>query len=292
MAALAGARRSEWLDEVVAWLPEGFDPNAFSTESANDRLTVVDGIRRIQERLGELPTAVADLFNRMHRGGRTFLSRLIEHARLDEPTTVDEATVIAMMRRYLLLLELVGTDGVALTSAGYLPPRMVKRLFDDLEMDDQWMGTGIRESDTIPVLNLRESAQLLGLLRKKHGKLLLTRAGQRALNDPYAVWQHVAQRLPLGRDQVEQDGSWLVLLHVAAGDQCGRVVFPAVADELASLGWRTRTGELDEWVAGRMAQLTWDVLGQVGAVIPPLKRSAQHVISAAGRDLAHAALTR
>ena len=52
-------------------------------------------------------------------------------------------------------------DGLALTAAGYLPPRTVSRALDELGWREELIGPANREVDAYPVLVLRETAQLL-----------------------------------------------------------------------------------------------------------------------------------
>jgi hypothetical protein len=46
----------------------------------------------------------------------------------------------------------------------------VEAAFTELEFDTVWIGAGNREDLTFPVLDLRESAQRTGLLRKHRGR--------------------------------------------------------------------------------------------------------------------------
>lgn len=106
--------------------------------------------------------------------GKQRLRRLIGNATLDQPVHVDVDTAAQMVRPYTWLLDRVGTDGIALTGAGYLPPVHVEAATAELGLAQEWIGKGNRENLTLPVLSLRESARKAGLLRKHRGKLLLT----------------------------------------------------------------------------------------------------------------------
>jgi hypothetical protein len=105
------------------------------------------------------------------------LRRLIRDAAVDQPVQVDTDTAARMVHPYIWLLDRVGSDGIRLTGAGYLPPSHVAAAVTELSLAAEWIGTGNRESQTLPVLHLRESAQKAGLLRKYQGKLLLTVRG-------------------------------------------------------------------------------------------------------------------
>jgi len=105
----------------------------------------------------------------------------------DGPMEVDRDTAAAATRPLQLQLDAVG-DGVKLTAAGYLPPAVVEQVFTELRLDEVWIGKGNREDLTLPVLELREATQQLGLLRKHTGRLLPTARWARLRDDPVALW--------------------------------------------------------------------------------------------------------
>ncbi len=61
-----------------------------------------------------------------------------------------------MVRPYAWLLDRVGDEGIRLTGAGYLPPAHVEAAATELGLLEDWMGKGNRETQTLPVLHLRE----------------------------------------------------------------------------------------------------------------------------------------
>ena len=101
-----------------------------------------------------------------------------------------------MVGSYAWLLDRVGDAGIKLTSAGFLPPLQVEAAVAELGLAEEWIGKGNRESQTLPVLHLRESATAMGLLRKRNGMLLLTSRARAVRTDPPALWWHLAQRMP------------------------------------------------------------------------------------------------
>jgi len=199
------------------------------------------------------------------------LAELIRAARLDEPVQIDLAEATRMVRRHAWLLQRVGEGGITLTSAGYLPPVDVAAAMVELEMEAEWIGKGNREIQTLPVLELRESAQKLGLLRKSKGRLLLTRPAKNLLDDPLALWWHIAGRLPLHRgDSMEHPAAVVSLLAVGAGRDIStddyRLFLNGV---LGSLGWRMGTGApLGAWSGVGAAGETLHLLGHLGAFAP------------------------
>lgn len=75
---------------------------------------------------------------------------------------VNTDTAARMIHPYTSLLDRVGTEGITLTSAGYLPPVHVEAAVTELGLVTEWIGKGNRESQPLPVLDLRESAQQAG----------------------------------------------------------------------------------------------------------------------------------
>lgn len=144
---------------------------------------------------------------------------------------------VRALHRYRTLLDAVG-DGIQLTGAGYLPPRIVSTLYEQLGMSREWIGKGNREDQTLPVLVLRESATALGLLRKSKGRLLTTAAGREFRDDPERLWQHIVGRLPLGRAH-ERDAGALDLVNTATGeleDDRRR----SILSQMVDLGWQVQ----------------------------------------------------
>src|SRR5690606_11058927 len=141
-------------------------------------------------------------------------------AAADQPVEIDRATATAMTHAYRWLLHRLGEGGVRLPAAAYLPPTRVKEAFEELSLADEWIGAGNREDLTVPVLELRESAQRLGLLRKYRGRLLPTVRGRALADDPVGLWRHLASRLPIGgrrETDAERQAGTLLLGMLATG---------------------------------------------------------------------------
>ncbi|MBP8920512.1 MAG: plasmid pRiA4b ORF-3 family protein [Micropruina sp.] len=225
-----------WVEHLLDWLPEGFDPEAFSIDAVNDSLDVP-----------EVPTLdgwadeLVELRRRVQGPASVALARLVAKA-TDGPGPT-EGEVESLTRRYRHLLGVVG-DGITLTGAGYLPPRIVEQLYRDLDMDDEWIGKGNREDQTAPVLYLRTSATALGLLRKARGRLTVTTVGTKLVDDPGALLRHIASRVPRGKPH-EKDAGLIALLMAAAG----RDLFSErhlAASIMDGLGWAVAGGQLDQ----------------------------------------------
>jgi hypothetical protein len=181
-------------------------------------------------------------------------------------------------------------DGVTLTQAGYLPPALVERAMSELDWESQWPGKHNREDLTVPILELRESAQRFGLVRKHKGRLLTTAAGRKVADDPLALWWYLADRLPHARSEPQRHAGVAFLLLVAAGRARDDAL---LADALAICGWVDRaTGDgVGEIGAFSAARDTWALLHRLG-VLPDKKRwdDPEPIPTESARRLARAAL--
>jgi hypothetical protein len=70
-------------------------------------------------------------------------------------------------------------DGLQLTADGYLKPAVVSQAGRELGWEYRWHGAANRESQTLPVLQLRQQLQAWKLLRKSKGRLVLTPSGRK-----------------------------------------------------------------------------------------------------------------
>ena len=209
----------------------------------------------------------------------------------DADADVEEATAARMVRPFTVLLDTVG-DGVKLTAAGYLPPAVVQTIFDELEMGDEWIGKGNREDLTVPVLQLRETAQQLKLLRKYKGRLVPTPRGRALARDAVGLWWHLADALPLGgRDA--SDAGWqagvLLLALMASGSTDNAEV--TVAQLLTGLGWAVGDGQpIDRRTATGLIADDVHLLRQLGAFEDDRRGGWPGTVTPDGIALARAAL--
>jgi len=220
---------------------------------------------------------------------------LIRDAHLEEPVQITAEEATRMVWRYAWLLDRVGDGGIQLTSAGYLPPAVVQVAVSELGIADEWIGKGNREIQTLPVLELRESAQKLGLLRKYRGRLLLTRQGQKLRLDPLGLWWHIVARLPLhDDDSMEWPAGVISLLGVAAGRDTAADDFRLLINGvLHSLGWRMATGApLGDWSGIGAARDTTRLLQRMGGFAPNSRPWTRDEPTPGGIFLARAALHR
>lgn len=144
--------------------PASFRPIPFDLDEVNSTLADF-GLDGATTRT-DLPEPLAELLDSVRTsGGRRRLLQLISDAELDQPVHVDADTAARMVHAYTWLLDRIGTDGITLTGSGYLPPIYVEAAVSELGLANEWIGKGNRESQTLPVRDLRESAQKFGLLR-------------------------------------------------------------------------------------------------------------------------------
>jgi len=145
---------------------------------------------------GDLPGPLEELLSAVRDGYTRRELRWLMGAALAGKPDIDTVTAARMVRPYAWLLDRAGDEGIRLTGAGYLPPAHVEAAATELGLLEDWIGKGNRESQTLPVLHLRETATKMGLLRKHRGMLLLTAAGRRLRTDPVSLWWHLAERMP------------------------------------------------------------------------------------------------
>lgn len=151
------AEKADWYSFVTGEPAAGFDPDAFDADAV---------------------TASLDRLN----------------FRLNEATpTLEELAVVVCPVKWLL--QRVGTDGLELTKDGYLKPAVVAEVMTELGWEGRWYGKFNRETQTLPVWELRTRVQEWGLLRKYKGKLVRTPAGRKTYDDDAALWNHLAGRL-------------------------------------------------------------------------------------------------
>ena len=208
------------------------------------------------------------------------------------PARIEAGQAAAAVEPYSWLLDRVGAAGITLTAAGYLPPAVVGEAMTVLSGTAATRRTAQRERQCVPVLELRQSARRLGLVRTHRGILLRTTAGEDLQADPVGLWRHIAGRLPDAHDEMQSDAGYLLLVAVAAGTTMETdAVMELLHRGMAVLGWReSGTGRpLTKWEAFRAARDTWTCLRRLGA-IPEAGPGQSAGPPAAGVALARTAL--
>jgi hypothetical protein len=283
----ARAEVAAWRGYEVALDALGLVP--FDPSTIGDQLQAIDLASRppvpshVSEKLASLMLRALD--SATERQLRTLASSA------DAKVDVDEATAERMLRPLRVLCDTVG-DGVKLTAAGYLPPAVVRTIFDELDLAQEWIGAGNREDLTAPVLELREAAKRLGLLRKYKGRLVPTSRGRTLAGDPVGLWWHVSGRLPLGGRDVS-DVSWqagVLLLAIMASESTDNADV-MVAQLLTGLGWSLGDGQpIDRRTATGLIADDVHLLRRVGAFERDRRGGWPGMVTIEGMALARAAL--
>ncbi|HEY7430593.1 MAG TPA: hypothetical protein VH641_07660 [Streptosporangiaceae bacterium] len=217
----------------------------------------------------QVPGNVQGVLDRLAGPEASFVTGLVDAAALDRPVIIDSASVMAAVWPYTWLLGRIGTGGIKLTSAGYLPPQVVLAAVSELGWEKEWPGAHNREYHTLPVLELRLSARRMGLVRTHKGVLLRTALGTRLGYDPGQLWWYIAGRLPEARSDAERDAGLLLLLAVASGTPLDmQSADDLVRRGMMALGWRDATTKLalGQWQAFEAARGTWECLRRLGAI--------------------------
>ncbi|MFP5315665.1 MAG: plasmid pRiA4b ORF-3 family protein [Actinomycetes bacterium] len=260
------------LKEWVAWTTgpwQGFDPEHLDIDVVNNELALLFPSPETDQPIPSNPTLTEGLTQRLPPVIRREFRSYLAAADLDHPVRVEADVAEALTASYLWLIRRIGSDGLSLTAAGWLPPAVVREAMTALGWKKDWIGKANREDQTLPVLQLRDSAQRLGLIRKIKGKLVITSAAKRLLGDPAGLWVFLARAVAHrhGRDS-ERDAALLLLLEIAVGRRTAWDDYlEAVAFGLSTLGWSTVPGgELDPRTIRGLLSNTREVLLNLGMV--------------------------
>ncbi|GAB7003332.1 hypothetical protein JCM18899A_08030 [Nocardioides sp. AN3] len=218
-------------EHAHGWLPAGWHPDRFDVDEANAELST--WLAEPVAVSGELADLFDDFEHREIRTLRQILGRPASHGSAE----VADADAARLTAAYRILLEVVG-DGLQLTAAGYLPPKVVEVLAERTDIASWWIGKANREDQTWPVAELRSSARALGLVTVRKGRLAPTAAGVRCRHDPPALWRHIVGRLPVGTKEFDRHAGWMTLAVVGSGAPPENWR-SEIADLLSLLGWRS-----------------------------------------------------
>ncbi|MDR2347594.1 MAG: plasmid pRiA4b ORF-3 family protein, partial [Bifidobacteriaceae bacterium] len=212
--------------------PEEFDREA--AQSALDRLGTLTAFERARDRAhaaGDPTTLLDHLMGTLTWGqqglamgwfgvGGDFLAEAADGG-VDYLARVPAETVEQMTRGYRWLAENAQGRGLRLTQAGRLPPALVREAWVALGGRDDLAKPRWREDDCPPVAALRFSAQSLGLVRKVHGMLALTRKGAQAAADPQALLRFLVRGFAARRRSLtDQDAAAWVAFGLSHLDEC------------------------------------------------------------------------
>lgn len=159
-----------------------------------------------------------------------------------EPPTDEE--IDAVIRPVEWLLKQAGPDGLQLTQDGYLKPAVVSEAVRALGWSYRWPGAANRESQTLPVLLLRQQLQAWKLLRKSKGRLVLTPAGRKLRDGGRPLWDYLVRAVAFPADKSTAVATRIVIHWLLEGttpswDRRKQVI----ADSLTAAGFRMEGGE-------------------------------------------------
>ncbi|HSO91095.1 MAG TPA: plasmid pRiA4b ORF-3 family protein, partial [Arthrobacter sp.] len=171
-------------------------------------------------------------------------SRLDELAQRLWPDPPTDEEVDAVVRPVQWLLLRAGADGLPLTQDGYLKPATVSEAVRDLGWAYRWPGAANRESQTLPVLRLRQQLQAWKLLRKSKGKLVLSPAGRKMRDGGRPLWDYLVETVAFPADQATAVVTrmvvhWLLEGSTPSWDRRQQIV----ADTLTVEGFRMEGGK-------------------------------------------------
>lgn len=206
---------------------------------------------------------------------------------LGDDRNVEYAALFATLGAYDWFLDAARGDGLALTGKGYLKPVDVEAASQVVPRHWSGYGKNNRETNAREILRFRTALQKVGLLRKYKGKLLLTRAGAAAADDPTELWEHLIARLLPDTDGFERDATLIALLHAATAT--GGIDLGQIAETLSASGWRAEGDRIRPY--DFLDQPPFALLGNLTAD-PDVPRLGPYAVSEVASVLAREALVR
>ncbi|WP_431711748.1 plasmid pRiA4b ORF-3 family protein [Glutamicibacter uratoxydans] len=249
LADAAAPHPNEEQQETVAWMrwrvgENGtIDPNAFNLAEINARLAT----RGLEEHWNNVLARWLYSRPQLRRQFILDLASRGEVRPFSEPSALPDWFIARLVQPLLRLIALCGEKGVKLTQAGNLPSLAVSALVSDLgwESFDYSQGSRMVESNVVEVAELREAATAMRLVRKYHGRLIVTKKGRELSEKPEELAYLMIEQVSwVGNNQLEIDenfANWLTC--VGVGDTSSPAARESLADVMNGLGYangRTR----------------------------------------------------
>lgn len=219
----------EWARSIVG--PWGaMDPDAVDLEGAQGEIDMFfsprepDGSGLVDTRTGvTVDSPIAVFAGGLPVPTRVNLRRHLFSSGVLRSSPVSEQVARDLMRPFSWLLEKIGSEGIRLSSAGWMPPAVVLQGMTDLGWREEWIGTANREELTQPIRNLRAGAERLRLIRRTQGRLVLVARTRAVVADPALLYTEVARMLLRQRQtDVERLAGTLLVLGLADGSISAR----------------------------------------------------------------------
>ncbi|MBN9194013.1 plasmid pRiA4b ORF-3 family protein [Microbacterium sp.] len=203
----------------------------------------------------------------LHAPLRSNLRRHLRRTGVLDDAPLPDGVVADSVAPYRWLVERIGTEGVTLTKAGWMPPVVVREGMEQLGWRDDWIGEANREDLTYPMRHLRASAERLRLVRKVTGRLVLTTRTGRALGRPGALADEIAHGLLRQRmTEGQRVAGTIFVLGLADGTITSRRdAERTVVETLTALGYVDREGrDIDVRSFSGLVDPVLDVLRTLG----------------------------
>ena len=233
---------------------------------------------------------IQQLETRMHPDAIAGFRLVIAEARVTDSILLPERAMTRMLGQVLWILRRVGPAGIRLTQAGYLPPAVV--VAASAEVDWDWPAGANRESNLLPLAELRAHLTAVGLLRVRKGTLLLTSRGRALATAPRELWWHLARTIQVSREPAESDAITLLLVLIARrGFDEADLFTQMLALGLETLGWVAPDGSrLSSDVATTLVAPKWRLLNHLGVFARTPDDHTHWTITPGGAAFARAAL--
>ncbi|WP_010121861.1 plasmid pRiA4b ORF-3 family protein [Corynebacterium nuruki] len=243
---------------------DDFDPEVVDAQAIIRQLLPVEWWARTTESPDYIPSllegfpVLAQIFHQLEQSPWTvflgtkleILEGQVENLPFDLPDATAKAEALSGITVFLRIVADAGPDGVKLTGAGYLPPKVVEAAMAEFPSRYDGLTKSRSESNIPQVSVIRTALTKLGLVRKCRGYLGLTATGKRVMADPEKLWEHLVTRVgaqqrstgstattAVQRD-IDVEIEALTLLDLATSpDQ--ELADSARADLLTATGWRT-----------------------------------------------------
>lgn len=163
-------------------------------------------IREIRDALKDVPnlTFKPDALPEDHEPRQTSGQPSFSGHQMDLPE-LQESDALAVTESVRWFLGFIGT-GRPLTQAGYLKPADVREVAAHIQAEKYWIGKMNRESETVPVLLLREVMAHFRLIEETPSRVHLSPLGEEYRAKPLALARYLAAALPLLREVAEYPG--------------------------------------------------------------------------------------
>lgn len=213
-------------------------------EGAADMSGLVDAATGVT-----VDSPIAELASGLPVPIRSNLRRHVKRSGMLAPQDLRDEDVADAVLPFAWLIDRIGSDGLTLTKAGWMPPAVVLDGMTALGWRDEWFGEANREELTYPMRYLRESAERLRLIRKVKGRLELVSSTRSVVGRPAALSEQIARMLLRQRmTDGQRVAGTLLVIGLADGSVTTRLdAERRVIGTLTGLGYADSQGhELDQ----------------------------------------------